>query len=122
MVASEKLLRALRSKSPFTEDEIAEMSDAAGWDWIYGHAATTADSRAEVCLTGFSAAEAGALKGHIDAASWLRLVTSVTARLSYLCTGPNAGPSKVEKARQQGAIMLSADELIQIIATRNSAE
>lgn len=122
MVTSEKLLRALQSKSPFGEEEIAKMSGAAGWDWIYGNAGPQADSRAEVCLTGFSAAEASALVGQIEATSWLRLVTSVTAKLSYLCAGANAGPAEIEKARRQGALLVSADNLLHMIAARNLAE
>ena len=47
----------------------------------------------------------------------LKLVKSVTKRLNHLCTAPNAGPAKVRKATEQGATLLTGEELFEMLAT-----
>lgn len=54
---SDKLTRVLRSKSPFSEGEIAVLSEAQGWDWVYANEAATKDRSEQICFTGFGAVE-----------------------------------------------------------------
>lgn len=115
MVSNEKLVRALRSKSPFTEDEIAAMPDAQGWDWIYANAPPRKLEADPICLTGFSAAECADLEARIALAPWLRLVGSVTANLAYLVTGGHPGPAKLAKAQARGVPVLSKGDLLRLL-------
>ena len=67
------------------------------------------DLRETVCFTGFIATERDELI-KIAEDKKLRIVNSVTTTLHYLVCGPNAGPSKLQKATAQGvAIMLEED-------------
>lgn len=103
---SEKLTRILRSKSPFTEDEIAALSEAEGWDWIYRNDRRPKDAAQQICFTGFGAAEREELEGIASRTGWLKVVGSITSKLNYLCIGDHPGPSKLEKARRQNGMLL----------------
>lgn len=54
---TEKLRRLLQSKSPFSKEEIAKMTDADGWRWVYSHKEPAGIKKAEVCFTGFGNSE-----------------------------------------------------------------
>ena len=70
----------------------------------------------EGCFTGFSAAAKADLAAlAVGAGMFVR--PAVTKKLSVLCCGPNAGPAKTEKARQQGVIILKEDEFRLLIET-----
>ena len=56
-MAGEKVTRILRAKSSFNPEEIAAMSDAEGWDWIYANAKPVKEKLTQVCFTGFSTGE-----------------------------------------------------------------
>ena len=100
-MASEKVTRILKAKSPFTAQEIAAMTDAQGWAWIYANAKPRKEKLSQICFTGFSAADKTELAALAQAAN-LETVGSVTKNLAFLCAGENAGPAKLEKAREQG--------------------
>lgn len=118
-MASRRVQQILRSRrAPFTEDELYEITDAVGWQWIYADSAKDrirprredddrGDGRPEVCLTGFGAEEANALAAFADENGYC-IVTSVTKHLRYLVMGPTPGPVKVEKAVAQGAVVMTA--------------
>ncbi len=59
----------------------------------------------EILFTGFDAKTRTELECLANQAG-MKVVKTPTKNLSYLCGGPNAGPSKVEKARQAGAWIL----------------
>lgn len=113
---SEKLTRILKAKSPFSSEQIAEMSEAEGWRWVYSNAAPRKDRLMQVCFTGFSATEKHELvvlaKEHR-----LAVATSVTKDLAFLCTGSNAGPSKLAKAAEQGVTLLTRAQFEHLLAT-----
>ena len=67
------------------------------------------DSRGTVCFTGFIATERDELI-EIAAGKNLRVVNSVTTTLHYLVCGPNAGPSKLQKATDQGVAIMSEED------------
>lgn len=115
-MASEKVTRILKAKSPFSVDEIAAMSDAQGWDWIYANAKPRKEKLTQVCFTGFSAADKAELTSLAHAAN-LEVVGSVTKNLAFLCAGENAGPAKLEKARDQDNHILSKAQFLHLLET-----
>jgi NAD-dependent DNA ligase len=103
---SEKLMAILRAKSPFSSDEIAAMSEADGWRWVYQNKPAYKDRCHEICFTGFATsdcAELATLAGHAG----VTVKESVTTTLAYLCVGDTPGPSKIEKAKRQGVTFLN---------------
>ncbi|MEO3692440.1 NAD-dependent DNA ligase LigA [Roseateles paludis] len=104
---SEKLRAILRSKHGLEEPEIQKLSNAEGWAIVYSARASSKKAPAlpEVCFTGFSATEKSELET-VATDAGLKVVTSVTKGLMFLVAGTNAGPSKLEKARKQGAQVL----------------
>jgi NAD-dependent DNA ligase len=115
-MASEKVTRILKAKSPFTAEEIAAMSDAQGWDWIYANAKPRKEKLSQICFTGFSAAEKAELTSLALAAN-LEVVGTVTRGLAFLCAGENAGPAKLAKAREQGNHILSKEQFLHLLET-----
>lgn len=115
-MASEKVTRILRAKSPFSPKEIAAMSDAQGWDWIYANAKPRKEKLSQVCFTGFSAGEKAELTSLALSAN-LEVVASVTKSLAFLCAGENAGPAKLEKAATQGNHILTREQFLHLLET-----
>lgn len=116
-MATEKIAKILRAKSEFSEEQIHAMSDREAWAWIYSQRPPkTKEKLDQVCFTGFdpkvrSALEAMAREAHLE------IVKSVTKNLRYLCTGPNAGPSKLEKAIEQHVVLMSLEQFENMIET-----
>ena len=81
---SEKLTRILKAKSPFSSEEIAAMSEDAGWDWVYAHAKPKKEKLTQVCFTGFSSADKASLAA-LAAEARLEVVATVTKSLAFLC-------------------------------------
>lgn len=100
---SEKLRRILLSKSDFLERDLDQMSDAEGWAWLYEHQSVKKRrlKGPEVCFTGFGNTERQELES-IASEHGLHVVTSVTKGLMLLVAGTNAGPAKLQKAREGG--------------------
>jgi BRCT domain type II-containing protein len=67
-------------------------------------------------FTGFPAAQRAHLEALSDAGG-LRVVKTVTQGLVFLCTGPNAGPSKVARARAQHVYIVREPELHGLLQT-----
>lgn len=74
------------------------------------------DERPQILFTGFAKVQRATLEARSVSAG-LRVCQSVTTQLAYLCCGPNAGPAKVEKARQQRVFVLSEAELHLLLET-----
>lgn len=122
-MASEKITKILLAKSPLTPDEIKAMSDREAWGWLYSHfppkfkrKAAQKNGGPEICFTGFSASdrtrlEAEAQEAHLD------VVKSVTTELRYLVAGPNAGPSKLQKAKAMSIAVMSAEQFHAMLET-----
>jgi NAD-dependent DNA ligase len=114
-MASEKVARILRSKSPMSEDQISAMTDQAAWDWVYSNRVAPRAKRTEVCFTGFLDEEKEALAAKASEAG-LKVVTTVTKKLDLLCTGDNPGAVKLEKAHKQGTRVLTPAEFQDYLA------
>jgi len=69
---------------------------------------TRSPSGPEICFTGFNASVREALEAQATQAGlWVR--KSVTSKLSFLCTGPNAGPKKVDAALRMGVVIMDQE-------------
>lgn len=65
----------------------------------------------EILFTGFPKAQRAELEELADLRGW-KVVKSVTVGLTYLCTGPNAGPAKIEQAGDVGADVIDLGEFL----------
>lgn len=74
------------------------------------------DARPQILFTGFAAVQRAHLESLADAGG-LKVVKTVTQGLSFLCSGPNAGPAKVAKSRTQGVYIVREPELHALLAT-----
>lgn len=63
------------------------------------------ENKLEVCFTGFAAAIRKELEEKARNHG-LQVRKDVTVNLDYLCTGPNAGPKKVERAFASGVVLM----------------
>ena len=115
-MASEKLTRILGSKSSFTPDQIAAMSEAEGWAWVYSRASPHKERLPSVCFTGFNAAERDALTA-LATEAHLSVVGSVNKSLAFLCAGGSAGPAKLAKAKEQGIAVLTRAQFMDFLET-----
>lgn len=70
----------------------------------------------EILFTGFPSVQRANHESKAEAAG-LKVVKSVTSGLTYLCGGPNAGPSKLAQARAQGVYILTENGFRQLIET-----
>lgn len=118
MTPSDRVRRILRSKSPFSADQIDGMTDAEGWAWIYAHKPAPKSTPAvpQVCFTGFLTAEKAELTRAAQAAG-IRVVQSVTVGLSWLCAGSDPGPAKLAKAEERGKQVISREQFEHLLAT-----
>ena len=62
----------------------------------------------EVCFTGFASKEKAELIAFAEAHDFF-VRTDVSERLSFLVCGPTAGPSKLQKARSKGVLLLNRE-------------
>lgn len=74
------------------------------------------DDRARILFTGFPSVQRADLERRADQAG-LRVVKGITQNLAFLCCGPNAGPTKLEAAREQGSIVLRQYEFMTLCET-----
>ncbi len=119
-MAGERVTRILLAKSGLTVDEIAAMSDREAWRWLYSHFPPKTNrhnkNAQEICFTGFSTTERKQLENEAGEAH-LEVVKSVTKSLRYLVTGPNAGPVKLEKAKQQEVVLMNVEQFHNMLET-----
>jgi BRCT domain type II-containing protein len=115
-MASKNIVAMMVGKgSPFTVEQLQGMEDGECWKWIYAHFPPKAKrpdlSKPAICFTGFRPDDKARLEKLAEKAGY-RVLTGVSARLKVLVTGEAPGPSKLEKARQQGVTVLSEAEFL----------
>jgi len=116
-MASEKPTMILLSKSDMSKEEISDLSDAEAWKIIYSIRTVKAkDMRLQICFTGFGTSKKQELVNLANSNDF-KVVSSVTKKLDFLCGGENAGPKKIEKAKEQGVQFLNEQQFIQLIET-----
>lgn len=96
------------------------MTDREAWAWLYEHFPPKTErynkSIAAICFTGFSISDRAKLEREaLDA--HLHVVKSVTKTLRYLVAGENAGPAKLEKAKDQDVVLLNIEQFRQMLDT-----
>lgn len=70
----------------------------------------------DICFTGFKSDDKKRLKELAENAGFI-IRSTVSKNLNFLCCGYNAGPMKIEKAREQGAVAITEEQLIKLIET-----
>lgn len=102
----------------FRKDRVAQYLDGCEVQLRTPHEAppprvrreTPPDLRPQILFTGYGAKLRQQLEAQCEATG-LRVVKTVTQDLVFLCAGPNAGPSKLSKARTQGVYVLGEADL-----------
>lgn len=112
-MASKNVIGMMISKgAPFSIEQIEMMSDSECWKWVYKNFPPKPhDGRPQICFTGFKPEERKKVEDIAIKAGY-RVVKSVTVRLSVLVMGEVPGPSKLKKAKGQGAKIISQKEFI----------
>jgi hypothetical protein len=70
----------------------------------------------QVCFTGFSVKEKEESSQLANNAN-LEVVGSVTKKLAFLCCGENAGPAKLQSARDKGCLVLNKTQFLLLLET-----
>ena len=70
----------------------------------------------DVCFTGFKSDDKKRLIELAESKGFI-VRSSVTQKLNFLCCGYNAGPKKIEKARNQGVIALNENQFTHLLET-----
>jgi NAD-dependent DNA ligase len=70
----------------------------------------------DICFTGFKSDDKKRLITMAEN-NGVTVRSSVTKNLNFLCCGYNAGPMKINAARDQGVITLSEDQFIKLLET-----
>jgi NAD-dependent DNA ligase len=119
-MAGERITRILKAKSGLSDEEVTQMSDREAWKWLYTRFPSKTKrykkNLVEICFTGFSTSERAVLEEEAQEAH-LNVVKSVTKQLQYLVAGSNAGPTKLQKAREQEVVILTAYQFRAMLET-----
>lgn len=117
----------------FRKDRIIQFADTAAEltqqlhtfdteDWLKHYLVQQAISRhqqkaaAKVCFTGFKKERKAELQT-IAVNAGLQLLTGVSKNLTFLCYSYNAGPAKMEQARELGVLILNETEFLTMLET-----
>jgi len=119
-MASDKPTRILLSKTDLSINEVSNLSDDDAWKLIYSFRRKV-DTSLQVCFTGFGVSKKKELI-HIAAINNMKVVSSVTKKLDFLCGGDNAGPTKIEKAELQGVQFLTESQFLNLIETGETSK
>ncbi|HOH27420.1 MAG TPA: hypothetical protein PL032_10605 [Syntrophorhabdus sp.] len=117
-MASDKVIGMMVEKgSPFTMEQLQNMTDGECWQWVYANHPPKRVGRIipEVCFTGFRPDEKARMES-IAKENGYNVVKSVTVKLKYLVTGEAAGPSKLTKAKEQGVQIITAEGFVELIS------
>lgn len=74
------------------------------------------DSRPQILFSGFKQADRARLE-QLAEEKGLRVVKTPTTQLAFFCGGYNAGPTKIEAARERGALVLTEIQLTHLLKT-----
>ena len=75
----------------------------------------------EICFTGFKQSDKEKLIALAEKNNFF-IRPTVTKNLHFLCCGYNAGPSKIEKSRHQGVMILSEAQFMILVDTGEISE
>lgn len=102
----------------FRKDRVVEYLDSSDLALLEPHPAPPpkVSQSPDVLFTGFSKARRAELEA-FAADHGLAVRKTVTKNLVFLCCGGNAGPKKVEAAREQGCYVLLEESFLAMLAT-----
>ena len=81
------------------------------------HLPTQAPSnKLEICFTGFTKSQKDILIEQAKNAD-MQVRDGVSKNLSFLCCGINAGPKKIESARDKGVLIIGASQFVHLLET-----
>jgi DNA polymerase III subunit epsilon len=125
----QRVAMILRSRTDLSDDQIAQLSDAEGWQLIYTLKPPNRQVQkktSQICFTGFSSSEKDRLS-QLAAADGLDVMKSVTQSLAYLVVGPNTGPlaylvvgpntgpAKLRSAREHDVVIMNEGQFSQFL-------
>lgn len=70
----------------------------------------------QICFTGFGMVDRDAYENFVVEATGMVVRNGITKNLDYLCIGPNAGPEKLRKAKDQGVTIITEQDLHQLFS------
>jgi NAD-dependent DNA ligase len=90
------------------------MTDGECWQWVYANPPPKRVGRIlpEICFTGFRPEEKVRIESKAEDNGY-KVVKSVTVKLKYLVIGEAPGPSKLTKAKEQGVLIITANDFIE---------
>ncbi len=94
-------------------DRIQQIKDDPSY---HGRKLPPKDHSFKVCFTGFAKADKAELTELAEAAG-MKVVTSVSASLDFLCCGDNAGWSKMKKANELGVPLVRHEQIRLLVET-----
>ncbi|NCB64502.1 MAG: hypothetical protein EOM52_13115 [Clostridia bacterium] len=126
LMASPNVVAMMVEKgAPYSVDELQRMDYRDCWKWVYKNQPPKSrrlrDGKPEICFTGFRPDERQELES-IAEQSGYKVVKSVTTKLGVLVTGEAPGPSKLEKAKQQGTEIMDMGQFIAMIREQLEAK
>ena len=84
--------------------------------YVYNPTRLSRPDTIDVCFTGFSKADKSTLSELADQNGMI-VRKEVTVHLDILCYGFNAGPKKLEKAMEQGVMILNREQFEKMVET-----
>ncbi|SPJ32853.1 BRCT domain-containing protein [Kushneria phyllosphaerae] len=75
----------------------------------------------EIMFTGFPKTQRASLE-EICSKAGMKLRKTVSKNLSFICAGPNAGPTKMSAAQAQGVAVLDEADLVRLLETGEISE
>jgi NAD-dependent DNA ligase len=112
MLSERVRLILIARDAPFTEEEMKSITDKQGWAWIFANSPPKQPHKTEICFTGFGNSHKAELQ-EIAKDRGFKCVTCVTKALSFLCVGPNPGPSKTKEAAEKGVPIISEEDFLE---------
>lgn len=108
----EALVAYVQANSRYA-DRIQQIKSDPGY---HGRKLPPKDYSFKVCFTGFAKADKADLT-ELAVAAGMKVVTSVSASLDFLCCGDNAGWSKMKKANELGVSLVRDDQIRLLVET-----
>lgn len=107
-----RLFRKDRVKENFTEETDDFLAQPLPSDPV--NRPPQKEVKLNICFTGFAKADRTSLE-KLSIENNLQVRKSVTKNLQFLCTGYNAGAKKLQKAENQGVILITDDQLKELV-------
>lgn len=112
----DRIVKMFTTQAELEEADLAQEQHANVTPAVGSRRQPAANDGWEICFTGFDKRENDELAA-LAVSSHFKVRSGVTAKLTCLCCGANAGWRKIEEANAKGALILSGDQFRHFIAT-----